>query len=177
MCIYAIFLTDISVLDLLLFQRSTRSHIFWMVTPLFQETSCSDLLFSRVLRFFQKKHFKGNTYPWFCKTFHLTCLTGSEYDPGICHSFIVYHYHPNSEQDPFVFNFLLEISFFNSMVLVFHVSNWKNKTKYHFFYVTFIIKGKSCLFGLWASCFEGFSRKRELQTNNEKTGTHFFVRS
>ena len=30
------------------------------------------------------------------------------------------------------------------------------------------MKRKCCLFGLWASCFEGFSRKRELQTNNEK---------
>ena len=45
-------MTSVFISDLLLFQRSTCSHIFWIVTSLFHEAPCTDLLFSTLLCFF-----------------------------------------------------------------------------------------------------------------------------
>ena len=52
-------MTSFLISDILLFQRSTCSHIFWMVTTLFHEAPCTDLLFSTVLRFFSNKHLQS----------------------------------------------------------------------------------------------------------------------
>ena len=52
-CVYTMYLTDISTKGVLQFQKRTCSHISEWVPPLFQEATCSDLLFSRVLSFFE----------------------------------------------------------------------------------------------------------------------------